>query len=163
MELTTMGVDPSCQACADGSANVTVVGGQPPYTYRWQPGEQTAATATGLATGEYTVRVTDTIGCFDDVSVVIGNVGIGDWHGLEIKMGPNPTKGEMSITGLPTGEHISISIFNHIGELVFEENIGVSKKTNHKVDISNLQNGVYWINYKLGNSLYSKKIILHKW
>ena len=49
----------SCNGGSDGFATVNVSGGQTPYTYSWSPSGGTAATATGLVAGNYTVTVTD--------------------------------------------------------------------------------------------------------
>jgi len=46
-----------------GNATLGVTGGVPPYTYMWNPGGQTSATATGLTAGTYTVSVHDVNGC----------------------------------------------------------------------------------------------------
>lgn len=47
----------------NGKAIVTVSGGVPPYTYRWNdPQYQTTDTAVGLCAGEYCVVVTDAMG-----------------------------------------------------------------------------------------------------
>ncbi len=53
----------SCNAANDGTATVAVTGGTTPYIYSWAPSGGTAATATGLAPGTYTVTVTDDNGC----------------------------------------------------------------------------------------------------
>ncbi|MEO8235637.1 MAG: SprB repeat-containing protein, partial [Flavobacterium sp.] len=53
----------SCFGGSNGTASVTPSGGIAPYTYSWLPSGGTAATATGLAAGSYTVTVTDNIAC----------------------------------------------------------------------------------------------------
>ena len=53
----------SCNGGSTGSATVAVTGGTAGYTYSWSPSGGTAATATGLAAGAYTVTVTDANGC----------------------------------------------------------------------------------------------------
>ncbi|WP_294299095.1 T9SS type A sorting domain-containing protein, partial [uncultured Chryseobacterium sp.] len=53
----------ACNGGATGIAGVTVSGGTAPYTYSWSPAGGTAATATGLSAGTYTVTVTDSNGC----------------------------------------------------------------------------------------------------
>lgn len=60
--LTTSTVNSNC-GTASGQASVTVSGGFPSYTYSWSPSGGTAATATGLLAGPYTVVVTDATGC----------------------------------------------------------------------------------------------------
>ena len=55
---------------SNGTAAVIASGGTPPYNYLWTGG-QTTAIATGLASGTYSVTVTDAIGCsvIDSVDV----------------------------------------------------------------------------------------------
>ena len=53
----------ACNGGSNGSASVTPSGGTPGYTYSWLPSGGTAATATGLSAGSYTVTVTDANGC----------------------------------------------------------------------------------------------------
>ncbi|MEE1898540.1 SprB repeat-containing protein, partial [Flavobacterium rakeshii] len=60
----------SCNGNADGTATIDVTGGIAPYTYLWSD-SQTNATATGLAAADYTVTVTDAVGCATIVDVTI--------------------------------------------------------------------------------------------
>ncbi|MEJ5995584.1 MBG domain-containing protein, partial [Pedobacter sp. Du54] len=53
----------SCFGGSNGTASVSPTGGTPGYTYSWAPSGGTAATATGLVAGSYTVTVTDANGC----------------------------------------------------------------------------------------------------
>jgi Bacterial Ig domain/SprB repeat len=53
----------ACNAGSTGSAAVTVSGGTPGYTYSWAPSGGTAATASGLGAGTYTVTFTDANSC----------------------------------------------------------------------------------------------------
>jgi len=48
-----------CNGASTGSATVSASGGTGAYTYGWSPSGGTAATATGLVVGTYTVTVTD--------------------------------------------------------------------------------------------------------
>lgn len=54
--------DESCVGLRDGSINVTVTGGQQPYTYIWNTGD-TIADLDNLGDGTYTLTVTDALGC----------------------------------------------------------------------------------------------------
>lgn len=56
---------PSCFGQSDGQATVMPNGGAAPYTYKWNAAanNQTTATATNLAAGDYQVTVTDNAGC----------------------------------------------------------------------------------------------------
>src|SRR5690606_28601388 len=61
----------SCNNGSNGSASVTVSGGTAPYTYSWSPSGGTAATASGLTAGTYTVTITDGNLCTITKSVTI--------------------------------------------------------------------------------------------
>ena len=60
-----------CSGNNNGVITTTVSGGTTPYTYLWSPSGGTAATASNLAAGSYTVRVTGANGCYVDVPVTI--------------------------------------------------------------------------------------------
>jgi len=55
--------DIKCFGASTGTASVTALNGNSPYTYLWSPSGGTNATATGLSAGTYTVTVSGTNGC----------------------------------------------------------------------------------------------------
>ncbi len=63
-------IQPGC-AVSTGSASITENGGIPPYTYSWFPLGGTGSTATGLSPGNYTVTVTDSRMCTEDINIII--------------------------------------------------------------------------------------------
>ncbi len=52
----------NCPTCADGSAQVMPTGGFPPYQLLWSTGE-TSASIENLMPGDYSISITDSIGC----------------------------------------------------------------------------------------------------
>lgn len=54
--------DPNCYGASTGQINLTPSGGTPPYRYLWNTGH-ILEDLTGLTSGTYFVRVTDTVGC----------------------------------------------------------------------------------------------------
>jgi hypothetical protein len=54
--------DMPCADAATGAIDLTVSGGVPPYTFFWS-NEATTEDQTGLPAGDYTVEVTDALGC----------------------------------------------------------------------------------------------------
>lgn len=70
-QATATGADASCNGGVDGSASVSIQNGTAPFTYDWQPGNSTAATATSLVAGNYTVVVTDVNGCSDTATATV--------------------------------------------------------------------------------------------
>ncbi|MES2140357.1 MAG: PKD domain-containing protein [Bacteroidota bacterium] len=59
--LSSSSIDPGCTC--DGTASVVASGSNGPYTYSWAPSGGTAATASGLCAGTYTVTVSSSNGC----------------------------------------------------------------------------------------------------
>jgi gliding motility-associated-like protein len=52
-----------CYGQANGTAEVSTLGGTPPYNYLWSPGGATSRTVSNLAPGIYTATITDSAGC----------------------------------------------------------------------------------------------------
>lgn len=67
----TMSSVPSACSFNNGSATATPSGGVSPYTYVWNPTGQTSQTATGLPAGNYTVTITDAVGCVTTGTVTV--------------------------------------------------------------------------------------------
>jgi gliding motility-associated-like protein len=64
--------DVTCSGASDGTATVTATGGLQPYTYAWNTSpSQGTPTATGLASGSWSVTVTDANGCATNGSVTV--------------------------------------------------------------------------------------------
>jgi gliding motility-associated-like protein len=60
-----------CFGANDGAIDILVTGGTPGYTYAWTPNVSSSNNATGIPAGNYTVTVTDAIGCTSSISVSI--------------------------------------------------------------------------------------------
>ncbi|MBF4483580.1 T9SS type A sorting domain-containing protein [Flavobacterium sp. CSZ] len=69
--ITTAQSNVTCNGGNNGSATVSASGSFPPYTYLWSSSAGTAATATNLTAGTYTVTATDNIGCPTPYTVTI--------------------------------------------------------------------------------------------
>ncbi|MFO0361518.1 MAG: gliding motility-associated C-terminal domain-containing protein [Flavobacteriales bacterium] len=64
-------VNPTCFGGTNGSATATANGGAGGYSYSWNGGAITTATASNLASGSYIVTVTDANGCTVNSSVTL--------------------------------------------------------------------------------------------
>jgi gliding motility-associated-like protein len=70
LSVVVNGTNPLCNGTGNGSAIANPSGGTAPYTYAWSDG-QTTVQATNLASGTYTVTVTDANGCIATGSVTL--------------------------------------------------------------------------------------------
>ncbi|MFH0864848.1 MAG: PKD domain-containing protein [Bacteroidota bacterium] len=61
----------SCNSLSDGSINIILIGGNPPYAYSWSPGVSTGPSASNLSAGTYNVTMTDHNGCDTSVTITI--------------------------------------------------------------------------------------------
>ena len=141
--------------------------------YLWTPGGATTAVLTvdstgiGLGTTTVSVVVTGQNGCTgtDAVNITFKDcLGIGEINGVEVKLYPNPTKGQFTLEILSaTNETLSISLISARGEQIAnDENINVNRTFTKKFDISNLPQGTYLLEISKGTSRIVKKVILGK-
>jgi len=104
--ITISSTDETSAGSKDGTATVIVSGGTPPYTYNWGIDTivtmDSVSTIVGLAPGNYSVTITDSIPCSKGagpVNVADGPVGIKPFEGLtnRILVYPNPAANELNI------------------------------------------------------------------
>lgn len=99
LTLTANGTDVLCNGGNTGTANASAAGGTGAITYAWTPSGGTAASATGLTAGVYTITITDANGCTMNTNVTINQP-----PALTTTIGMIPTKcdgscdGEASVT-----------------------------------------------------------------
>jgi gliding motility-associated-like protein len=70
---TAQGINPDCNGTATGSIRVTLTGNNGAVTYAWSNPALNGANPTALATGTYTVTLTDAAACKDTLSVTLLN------------------------------------------------------------------------------------------
>ena len=137
--------DASCASCTDGAIDL-IVTGNGPFTYAWSNGATTEDVNT-LSPGSYYVIITGDAGCQDSLYFDIGfPVGIdattSKWL---VKLFPNPADGAFTlIYNFKTNTKVKFTIFNVIGELVYDEEIR-SPEGEIKVNAEKMEAGVYFI------------------
>ena len=61
---------PSCNGLSDGSIIPVISSTAAPFTYLWSNGS-TASSLTGISAGNYTLRITNALNCYEDISYVL--------------------------------------------------------------------------------------------
>ncbi len=115
----------TCQA-ANGSATINVSGGTSPYTYTWTPVGGNSNTASGLASGNYSVTIKDANNCIITQTLNIGSTTISISSSVNIQNASCSTLGSATITPsggtapysftwIPTGGNASVATGLSIG------------------------------------------------
>jgi len=105
----------------------------------------------------------DTVDLFNGTFTL--NVGINEQEGTEyINIYPNPTKdiATLQITAIKAGQ-IEISITDILGKVIYRENRIINSGLNTaKINVSNIESGMYFMSMKKGNKTQSTNLIITK-
>jgi hypothetical protein len=79
----------------------------------------------------------------------------------KLSVHPNPSKGifNLDLVEVNSGEYV-ISVTNILGEVVYFDTRNVNNNSSTKLDLSNLNNGIYMLNVQNENSNINKKLII---
>ncbi|MFQ5335166.1 MAG: T9SS type A sorting domain-containing protein, partial [Flavobacteriales bacterium] len=147
-----------------GTATATPSGGTPPYSYLWDAntGNQTDQTATGLSGGNYSVTVSDSLGCTENGNIIVTGMAIG--KGMEsISLFPNPASGYFTLVIRNAASRFYIiRIFNELGQELHTDYIANSKQITSTFDISRFGKGVLFVSITSGQGTVFKKLICTK-
>ena len=140
-------VNAATQSNNDGTIDLTVTGGTPPYTFSWNNGAA-SEDIDSLFAGIYQVVVTDSLGCIDSLTIEIPNLtGLSDINlQNRIKIYPNPFSKETTIIlSSLYKEKISVSLFLYdiMGR---KQNISYLLENNNKIKLFRgvLFEGIYF-------------------
>ena len=132
--LTTSHIDASCFGFNDGSINLNVTGGTPPFNYLWS-NNFTTQNINNVTAGIYNVIVTDSNNCTSTANVTVNQ----------------PT----AISVLPSISNVSCNGFNDgVANLIITGGIAPYNENWGIYNPLNLSAGNY--TYNLNNSKYSK-------
>jgi len=102
----------------------------------------------------------DTAGLFGSATSILENSN--DISNFSVY--PNPANDFTTITiSLEKTEKVTITIVDLLGkEIEKQEKVIFSGTTKETVDVSNYQNGIYFINLQVGNQVTTKKLVITK-
>lgn len=144
--------NPTCDTCCDGSIEVNVNSGNPPYNFQWNPIVGVGSAAIDLCSGSYVVCVRDSLGC-----------GICESHQLNSPIGFSESITQKDVIKVSSNgtltlvkENINgyIELSDLLGKIVLKEHID-----NHNRQIDFHQTGVYLYKFQLDNG----DCIMGKW
>lgn len=145
--------NPTCETCKDGLIIPIPTGGLYDYTWVWTDGI-TGKIRAGLGVGTYTVRMTDSNGCWMDKTYVLvassaKTSAVIDGNIVEktILIYPNPANEFVNIQlSSFENEKVDIQLINSMGQVVYTN--GASIETNNwetKIELNAFSNGIYFL------------------
>jgi len=133
--------NPSTAIAADGNIDLLPTGGVQPYSFQWSNGS-TMEDLFNLPNGEYTVTLTDAVGCTYVQPVSLLTVGTEEADNLSgIRIAPNPSNEVVGIY-LPHLEQVTIQLTDFSGRAL-ERVSGTD--TVFYLNTGHLPGGVYWV------------------
>jgi hypothetical protein len=169
LPLVDLGDD--MEVCANEA--VLLDAGNPGATYLWSTGETTQTitvdtTGVGIGIAEYWVEVTDNNGCLnsDEISIEFKDcTGISEltdkWA---VNVYPNPTNGVFDVQ-LQTirKQPVNLAVINALGNVVyFTEQFMVNKNSSVNINLSHLNNGIYYLQIYGDGININQKVIVNK-
>jgi hypothetical protein len=142
----------------DGSIDITVTGGTPPYNYSWSTGTE-IQDLDSLNPGNYTITITDAKGCALATTFTVEKASsVEEIGALDLKIYPNPTA-EFSLISAG-GKTINQITLNDIsGKEIYVKNVN---SFNYKLETEGLSNGTYLLNIKVEGKTHIKRLVIQR-
>lgn len=150
-------------AGTNGTAAVNAGAGYPPYAYLWSTGATTPSIS-GLAPGQYAVSVTDSRGCFDEITFEIGTVSTPNIPGLRaLALWPNPNDGRCTLNlELEAPSEIRLEAFNLNGQKVWEQQAGQLGTLTTRIDLNTQPPGIYFLRIQADQAATVRRIVVQR-
>ncbi|GIV27995.1 MAG: hypothetical protein KatS3mg027_1809 [Bacteroidia bacterium] len=145
--------DESCDGKSDGKLEVSVSGGTAPYTFAWS-NQATTQNISDIPKGNYTLNVTDAIGCNATQSFIVGVKGACTDINIPNSFTPNGdgVNDKWIIRNLDKFSQNTVEIYNRWGQLIFSTNgYNDSNAWDGTYNGEQVSSAVYYYFINLGN------------
>ncbi len=162
--LTAQVTDESSYGASDGSIDLTISGGVPPYTIQWSNGA-TSEDLANLPAGTYTVNVINADGCITSLTVVVGTQTVKPQivdEQTRLMIYPNPTRETivLAIRSNNVMHTVLVTVFDQLERPVIIKTIQADKKSLDEVIVlDDLSYGVYYVKVIIDGKVWTGKLI----
>ena len=150
----------------DGAIYISVTGGtEQKYTYIWKNELNEVVyedeDPSGLTQGNYSVTVTDELGCSVTYNFIITDID--DVLENLFKLMPNPTSGKVILSlNLNNYSEVQIAVYNNLGKKIIVIAPNQVKSQSFELDLSNYSSGVYFVKISVNSQVITKSIVLKR-
>jgi len=157
MSVSIGTTQPSCNSCCNGSATITITGGNPPFTYSNSCNTQSSNVINGLCWGSCNGVVMDNSGCGSGFLIELPvMVGLNDLEiNNVISIFPNPFNHTAKINVHSNAIVFDIEIINSYGELV--RVVRDIKNASFELNKEKLSSGLYTLIVTSNKRIIGKK------
>ncbi len=166
---------------SNGSINLTAIGPSHPFSYNWSNGI-TTQDLHFIPAGNYSVTVTDTLGCVSQMNIIINsieiqdtNTEVPDFTGIffntvidsaalhqSIILYPNPASGQLSITSENLIGEYKVELYNGYGIINQKMKMNFDSHSFYKINLDQLSSGIYFLRFVNGNNSFIKSFSVVK-
>ena len=140
----------------DGSIDLTINGGLPPYRILWSTGDSTED-LTGLAPGVYTATVSDASGCLSEVTAEVQFVNslFEASNAVPVELRPNPAAGICEVR-IGQGRLLGVVVLDLQGRTCLRSD--AVDHSSAKLELSSLSPGLYVVRVETNLGLATKRL-----
>jgi hypothetical protein len=140
-------------------AEAIILSGIPPYAYQWSNGE-ISNPALALPAGEFSVTVTDGVGCtaiFNDICTIV-STNIAEKGVLYVS--PNPSEGIFYINSEYFNEQaLELSVFNSTGKHIITQ-VVAKNAVDYPIDLTACPAGLYLLKVKSQSGILLQSFLM---
>ncbi|HMQ07772.1 MAG TPA: T9SS type A sorting domain-containing protein [Saprospiraceae bacterium] len=153
---TQIKVNPATGDQKNGSIELNVAGGTPPYRIDWQDLPDGPQIRTNLASGSYCLTITDNNGCYATQCPVVDQT-TSTFNPATISpaiISPNPFSSQIRIQAIEP--ILNVSIFDVNGYEVYQL---TGNFNDENIELENLISGIYFVRLQFHNKSLTRKIV----
>jgi hypothetical protein len=123
----------------------------------------TSQTFTPIASGSYTLAVTNSFGCSNNsIATHFTTTGIGSISENNLlTVFPNPSNGIVTLNFAGKNEPVIVEVINNVGQQVYTEKIiDCTNDCNKIIDLSSFKKGIYLFRIVSNGNIQTRKILL---
>lgn len=157
---STTVTDCSVFGATDGNVALAAGGGTGAYTFLWSNGATTQNLA-NVASGTYTVSVTDANGCTDVATAIVdqpSSVGVNNAN-INISVFPNPADASATLSiSLVNTSDVNVQVINTLGQVLTSISDASVINNQYTLNTSEWAAGVYVVRVAAGNDVATYRL-----